>query len=152
MTGLMADRTEDAQLVQPTAALDVVVHVRIAREDAKRLRAQARRLGCSTSELLRAAALGAGRVMPGDVRTNGAAGAQDAPAAPVHQKVVQPKSEEAAAVARAGRMLKSMYPGRDKRWTPQERVRWWSTVDELMEAARACVRASRAQSESGRTR
>ena len=142
---LVDERTGDAQTAQPTAALDVVVHVRIACEDAKRLRTRARQLGCSLSELLRAAALGAERVMPGDVRTNGAAGAQDAPAAPVHQKVVQPKSEEAAAVARVGRMLKSMYPGHDKRWTPSERVRWWSTVDELMDTARKCLRAVQAR-------
>ncbi len=135
------ERTGDAQTVQPTAALDVVVHVRIAREDAKRLRARARQLGCSLSELLRAAALGAGRVMPGDVRQNASAAEAAAPEEPVHQKVPLPKSAEAAEVARAGRMLKSMYPGRDKRWTPAERVRWWRTVDELMDTARACLRA-----------
>jgi hypothetical protein len=140
---LAGERTGDAQIAQQTAALDVIVHVRIAREDAKRLRARARQLGCSLSELLRAAALGAGRVMPGDVRQNATAVAAAAPEEPepVHQKVPLPKSAEAAEVARAGRMLKSMYPGRDKRWTPAERVRWWRTVDELMDTARACLRA-----------
>lgn len=138
---LAGERTGDAQTAQPTAALDVVVHVRIAREDVKRLRARARQLGCSLSELLRAAALGAGRVMPGDVRQNAAVAEAPSPEEPVHQKVPLPKSAEAAEVARAGRMLKSMYPGRDKRWTPAERVRWWRTVDELMDTARACLRA-----------
>ncbi len=139
--GLAGKRTEDERIAQQTAALDVVVHVRIAREDAKRLRARARQLGCSLSELLRAAALGAGRVMPGDVRQNATSAALAVPDEPVHQKVPLPKSAEAAEVARAGRMLKSMYPGRDKRWTPAERVRWWRTVDELMDTARACLRA-----------